>query len=159
MSLALTAWLTCVDAQQHGESCEIKSAEFATDYLYMSAGWVSQSPVLWSVRPQLASRRKQHGKWRVEKTTVGAKNFYRLWNHGAGAYLVNKASQPAATKTSGGKEDDLLWKLDVQKDQSVTMQQNGQFLSAKGEKAGGDEREVLITPRSNKSTAKWTITC
>lgn len=150
--------LACVDAQQQGESCEIKSAEFATDYLYMTVGWVSQSPVLWSVRPQLASRRKQHGKWRVEKTSVGAKNFYRLWNHGASAYLVNVASKPAAKKTSGGNEDELLWKLDVQKDQSVTMQQNGQFLGAKGEK-GGDERDVLMTPRSNKSTAKWIVTC
>jgi len=157
MSLA-AALLACVDAQQHGDSCEIKSAEFATEYLYMSAGWVSQSPVLWSVLPQLASRRKQHGKWRVEKTTVGAKSFYRLWNHGAAAYLVNVASKPAAKKTTGGNEDELLWKLEVQKDKSVTLQQNGQYLGAKGEKSG-DERDVLITPRSNKSTAKWVITC
>jgi hypothetical protein len=143
-------------ALQRGESCEIKSAEFTTDYLYLSAGWVNQNPILWSVRPQLASRRKQYGKWRVETTTVGGKTFFRLWNHGAEAYLVAKGSEVKAKKTSSSSEKELLWKIEG--DNMLTLQQDGQFLSAKGDR-NGDERAVLMTPRSNKSTAKWIISC
>jgi len=141
----------------YGASCDIKSAEFTADYLYMSAGWVSQNPILWSVSPRLAGRKKQHGKWRVEKTTAApGKTLFRLWNLGAETYLVAKGGEAASKKTASG-DNELLWKIE-EKDGSVTLQQNGQFLSAKGDKSG-DERSVLMTPRSNKSTAKWIITC
>ncbi|XP_065345092.1 uncharacterized protein LOC135942740 [Cloeon dipterum] len=143
---------------QTGESCEIRNAEFNTDYLYMSAGWVSQNPILWPVRPQLASRRKQYGKWRVEQRELTGKTHYKLWNHGAGAYLVAKGDSVESRKTSGGSDSEMLWKVERQgESDGVTLQQNRKFLLAKDDKSG-EERELKMNSRSKKA-AKWIITC
>ncbi|XP_059482767.1 uncharacterized protein LOC132200959 [Neocloeon triangulifer] len=141
-----------------GESCEIKSAAFS-DYLYLSAGWVSQNPILWPVRPQLASRRKMHGKWRIEAKENRGKTFYRLWNHGAETFLVAKGDGVGTRKTSGGKDSDLLWKIEaLGASEGATLSQDGEFLVAKEDKAG-EERELKMGPRSNKKSAKWVINC
>jgi hypothetical protein len=122
----------------------------------MPAGWSTLKPTLRHSRPESSSN-KQYGKWRVERTISGGKPLFKIWNHGAQTYLVVKNKEVTSTQTPSGGSD-LLWHIEGRgAASSVTVQHNGQYLTAREEKIR-DERAVYVTT-TNKSSSKWIITC